>query len=166
MRQRSIAMIAVGALMLLSSPAGAAEPTPATAVSNGDLSVPLPVSRPEGLGRRARAEPVAWSPDRAVVAQREPTEGGGLKSGSTEALEMQFEGAKVRSSEGAVVGSVERLLEKPGAGRQAVVSVGGFLGIGTSRVLLPVDALVPDGAGMVRAKLTEHEIEALPEYGK
>ena len=86
------------------------------------------------------------------------SDGSGLKSGSPEAFAVQLEGAKVLSADGNVIGAVERVVERPGGPPQAVLGVGGFLGIGERRVLVPAAALSPSGNGVVRLDLTEAEI--------
>lgn len=128
--------------------------------------VPLPIARPAWTERM-----VASSDDRPAAARAgrdggvaPAPDGSGLKSGSAEALAVQLEGARVLSSEGDVVGEVEKVIDKPGSGRQAVISVGGFLGIGGSRILLPAENLVPSGKGMVRTDLTEQQLKSLPAY--
>lgn len=87
-----------------------------------------------------------------------------MKSGSSQALALQLEGAKVISFDGDVVGNVEKVIEQPVGGPQAVVGLGGFLGIGESYVLMPVDSLTPSGKGMVRTELTETQLRSLPAY--
>lgn len=138
--------------------------------SNAEPRVPLPVSRPAWIERAAAVTPRGAEPvprllaDTSTDSAGAASGGSGMKSGSSEALAVQLEGAKVLSSEGTVVGQVEKVVEEQGAGRQAVVSVGGFLGIGESRVLVPAETLAPSGKGMVRTELTEQQIKDLPAY--
>jgi hypothetical protein len=87
-----------------------------------------------------------------------------LRSGSIEALAVQLEGAKVVSSDGTVVGEVEKVVDGPASGPRAVLTVGGFLGIGERRVMVPADSLVPSNKEAVRSVLTEAELRGLPEY--
>lgn len=145
---------------------------PAVAVADAHGRVPLPVARPLRFGDAAIVEAAA-SP--RLIADGAPASGdssgtvsvpagNGLKSGSTEALEVQLEGAKVVSAEGDVVGEVERVLDEPGTAQRAVVSIGGFLGIGESRVLIPAETLVPTGKGVVRTDLSEKQLKSLPLF--
>src|SRR5690606_3294562 len=140
-----------------------------TTAAGAPVGVPLPIARPAWGARMIVANETtvsdsaqASNPDAAGVAP--PPGDSGLKSGSAEALAVQLEGAQLLSSEGDVVGKVEKVIDEPGSGRQAVISVGGFLGIGKSRVLLPADSLVPSGKGMVRTELTEKQLKSLPSY--
>ncbi|MEQ8816887.1 MAG: PRC-barrel domain-containing protein [Thalassobaculum sp.] len=135
--------------------------------------VPLPVARPAAMKPTAASSPVpAPAPRRLAERATSPSpagsvplpDGTGLKSGSSEALAVQLEGAKVLSAEGNVVGEVERLVEEPAGTRKAVLGIGGFLGIGERLVLVPAESLAPSGNGMVRSDLSEAQIGALPAY--
>ena len=161
-----------------------AEQTTSRKAANVEERVPLPVSRPDWSTRlifaqNARARQAG---DRTVdrcdrvmlvgsaassetsTRTKSPAEGSGMKSGSSQALALQLEGAKVISFDGDVVGNVEKVIEQPVGGPQAVVGLGGFLGIGESYVLMPVDSLTPSGKGMVRTELTETQLRSLPAY--
>ena len=131
--------------------------------SSHDL-VPLPVARPSWADRQAGLRLVAQSGLTGDTRVPPSPEGKGLKSGSAEALAVQLEGAKVVSSDGDVVGQVEKVIDEPGTGRHAVVVIGGFLGIGGSSVLVPADTLAPSGSGMVRTELSERQLRDLPAY--
>lgn len=129
------------------------------------MTVPLPISRPVWTSRLVAAgngPAQVGGQDSSGVAP-EP-DGSGLKSGSAEALAVQLEGAQVLSSEGGVVGEVEKVIDQPGNGRQAVISVGGFLGIGESHILVPADNLLPSGKGVVRTTLTRKQLRRMPSY--
>lgn len=137
-----------------------AVPVAGVSLASAVAAVPLPVARPAWILRTAGSN---------AVSPKQPAESGAgtgaaLKSGSTEALVVQFEGAKVQSAEGNVIGEVERVVEGQGGNRYAVVGVGGFLGIGENRVLVPADSLSPSDKGMVRSELTEEQILGLPAY--
>lgn len=145
--------ILLGSMALGVMPGQAAERTAA---------VPLPVARPALLSPSLLAENV---PTPAPAPALQP-DGTGMKSGSTEAIAVQLEGAKVLSAEGNVIGDVERVIERPGGPAQAVLGIGGFLGIGERRVLVPAESLSPSGNGLVRADLSEDQIRALPVYAE
>jgi len=140
--------------------------TEGVTVWNADVRVPLPVARPDWVERQAGVRLVAQSGSTGETRVPPSPEGKGLKSGSAEALAVQFEGAKVVSSEGDVVGQVEKVIDEPGTGRHAVVVIGGFLGIGGSSVLVPTETLAPSGSGMVRTELSERQLRSLPAYKK
>lgn len=113
-------------------------------------AVPLPVARPD--------------PGHRLVSDGTSAAGGTLKSDSPEAVALQLEGARVVSSDGEVVGEVERVIAGLDTDSQAVVSVGGLLGLGASRVLIPTRSLAPSGAGTVRAAMTAERIRGLPAH--
>jgi len=106
----------------------------------------------------------AMAPTASAVPASAVLASSALKSGSIEALAVQLNGAKVVSSDGTVVGEVEKVIGGSGTGPQAVLSVGGFLGIGERRVVVPADSLVPSDKEAVRSVLTEAELHSLPEY--
>ncbi len=156
-----------GAAMALAGPPPApVQGAPATVVM---ADVPLPVSRPlrvSQTGPAAKALSLRVTGDAAGEGGEtgRRLEASALKSGSIEALAVQLSGAKVLSSDGTVVGDVEKVIGGYGAGPQAVLAVGGFLGIGERRVVVPADSLVPSGKGAVRSELTEAQLRSLPEY--
>jgi len=113
-------------------------------------AVPLPVARP--------------NPGHRLVSDGASAAGGTLKSDSPEAVALQLEGARVVSSDGEVVGEVERVIAGLDTDSHAVVSVGGLLGLGASRVLMPTRSLTPSGAGTVRAAMTAERIRGLPAH--
>ncbi len=146
---------------------GEGPPTTAgVAIWNADVRVPLPVARPGWAERQTGVRLVAQSGSTSETRVPPSPEGKGLKSGSAEALAVQLEGAKVVSSEGDVVGQVEKVIDEPGTGRHAVVVIGGFLGIGGSSVLVPTETLAPSGSGMVRTELSQRQLRSLPAYNR
>ncbi|GHD60376.1 hypothetical protein GCM10017083_46140 [Thalassobaculum fulvum] len=112
----------------------------------------------------AGAGPVPAGPPATPWAQGQPAAAVGLKSGSTEALSVQLEGAKVVSAGGEIVGEVEKVVEGPRVGPRAVLRLGGFLGFGAHRVAVPAESLVPSGRAAVRSDLTETQLRRLPAY--
>ena len=156
-----------GATTVLAGPLPA--PARAAPVPIVTVDVPLPVSRPLRVSQSGPAAMASSVRTTDIVAGEgggsgRPLEVSALKSGSIEALAVQLEGAKVVSSDGTVVGQVERVIGGIGSGPQAVLAVGGFLGIGERRVVVPAGSLVPSGKEMVRSELTEAELRGLPEY--
>lgn len=174
MRRRLLTVSSVlllGAASIAAMDARAEGPRPVVATTaRAQAAVPLPISRPVWSGRLVAANDRAAGGTAAQAGGQDATgvapepDGSGLKSGSAEALAVQLEGAQVLSSEGDVVGEVEKVIDEPGSGRKAVISVGGFLGIGGSRILVPAENLVPSGKGMVRTDLTEQQLKSLPAY--
>jgi len=157
----------LGTASMAAMDARADGPGPVVAsAARAHAAVPLPISRPVWSGRlvAANGRPTGNTGGQDASGVAPEPDGSGLKSGSAEALAVQLEGARVVSSEGNVVGEVEKVIDQPGNGRKAVISVGGFLGIGGSRILVPAENLVPSGKGVVRTHLTEKQLKSLPAY--
>ncbi|MDA8870791.1 PRC-barrel domain-containing protein [Rhizobiaceae bacterium] len=72
-------------------------------------------------------------------------------------------GAEVFGAAGEEVGNVEDIAL---AGNKvvAILSIGGFLGLGDHEVAMPLENLVMDGDNVVVQNMTEEQLEALPEY--
>ncbi|MEQ8398462.1 PRC-barrel domain-containing protein [Thalassobaculum sp.] len=175
--------VVLGTTLMVPAAGGMADQPTSQKLVNVENRVPLPVSRPDWSTRMIFARGAAGQAgdqaggggDRVMLvgsgaASETPTrakstsESSGMKSGSSQALALQLEGAKVISFDGDVVGNVEKVIDQPVGGPQAVVGLGGFLGIGESYVLMPVDSLTPSGKGVVRTELTETQLKSLPAY--
>lgn len=76
-------------------------------------------------------------------------------------------GASVFDSSGQQVGTIEEVTTVEDGSEAAVVSVGGFLGIGEKKIAVVTSDLQPasDGSGYTLA-MTAEEIEAAPAYGE
>ncbi|WP_200306923.1 PRC-barrel domain-containing protein [Paracraurococcus ruber] len=86
-------------------------------------------------------------------------DGGALRSGRRAS---KLIGSTVYNENNESVGEVDDILIVPGgAGPVAVVSVGGFLGIGAKLVAVPYDRLQPAGGGNNRWTLTGATKESL-----
>lgn len=74
-------------------------------------------------------------------------------------------GNEVLNSQGEEIGEVEDVVVDQNQTAHAVISVGGFLGLGDKEVAVPMDRLTPaqDGGGAT-TDLTEEELEGLPAY--
>jgi putative membrane protein len=74
-------------------------------------------------------------------------------------------GSKVVNNKGDKVGKIEDLVVDNNKVQYAVVSVGGFLGIGAKHVVVPIDQLKlgKDQAYLISAQ-TEDELKQMPEY--
>lgn len=89
-------------------------------------------------------------------------------AGQTQALGMdtaQLEGQNVFDANGQPVGTVEAVVTADDGSRQAILAVGGFLGLGAKKISVSVDELQPnaDGSGYTIA-MTAEEVEAAPAY--
>lgn len=82
----------------------------------------------------------------------------------------ELTGAEVKDPAGDKVGKVEDLVLEGDQVSGVVIDVGGFLGIGAHRVMIPVESLAvvrdDDGESVkhVETGLTKDELEAMPEY--
>jgi hypothetical protein len=74
-------------------------------------------------------------------------------------------GTDVKNGSGEDIGKVEDVVIDQEQNVYAVVSVGGFLGIGGKEVAIPMDVLKPgpENDGLVTA-MTKEELEGLPDY--
>jgi hypothetical protein len=77
----------------------------------------------------------------------------------------QLTGSAVFDSTGQQVGTIEEVSTGADGSEQAVISVGGFLGLGSKKIAVASSQLTAneDGSGYTIA-LTADEIEAAPEY--
>lgn len=75
-------------------------------------------------------------------------------------------GREVRNREGEAIGEIENVLVDPDENKiQAVVSVGGFWGIGDEEIVLPLEKLqLNQKRSYVFFNGTEQELKAFPEY--
>jgi len=79
----------------------------------------------------------------------------------------KFVGTKVMNASNEAIGEIDELLIGRGGALQAVLSVGGFLGMGERHVLVDWKQLAIEGKGdkvRVTSSLTKDQLKALPEY--
>lgn len=96
-----------------------------------------------------------------AVAQTETT-----APAATEAAgSAQLTGSAVFDASGQQVGTVDEVITGADGSEQAVISVGGFLGLGAKKIAVPTSQLTAkdDGTGQTIA-MSADEIEAAPEY--
>ena len=75
-------------------------------------------------------------------------------------------GTEVVNAEGDQVAEIVDLVKEQGQGEvMAVLSVGGFLGVGDKRVVVPLGELdvAPDNQ-IIAAGMTEEDVKAMPAY--
>lgn len=77
---------------------------------------------------------------------------------------MVLVGQELRDSQGEEIGEVDNVIVTPDGKLYAVLSVGGFFGIGDERVLVPFEKLQTTQNDYVVYPGTEEELEALPTY--
>jgi sporulation protein YlmC with PRC-barrel domain len=74
-------------------------------------------------------------------------------------------GAGVVTAAGEEVGEIEDVVLDQNGGYHAVLSVGGFLGIGEKKIGVPLDELQLRGDQVyLMAAATEEQLEQMPEY--
>ncbi len=122
---------------------------------------------PQGIMGVTPAQPPATGAPSALiaptppVAQAEPT---GLRVGRRVS---QMIGAKVTGAGERAVGEVEEIILPQGGGAPvAILSVGGFLGLNTHLVAVPVSRLLApvSGQGLLLPDATPDNIRALPAF--
>lgn len=82
-------------------------------------------------------------------------------------LGSDYMGADVVQSDGTSIGEISDLVIDPVSHevKNVVIDVGGFLGIGTKTVTLPVEDLsAPNEDGDMQVGLTREQVEALPDF--
>ncbi len=62
------------------------------------------------------------------------------------------------------LGEVEAVMAGPGGGTFAVVSYGGFLGLGERRVAIPMESLAMRGDRLLTDALTDDQLKGLPDF--
>ena len=77
-------------------------------------------------------------------------------------------GTEVQNAEGETVAEIVDLVKEQGAeDLYAVLSVGGFLGIGDKKVVVPLEELDVDQQGeIIMANVTEDQLRDMPEYNE
>jgi sporulation protein YlmC with PRC-barrel domain len=77
----------------------------------------------------------------------------------------QLEGQNVFDANGQPVGTVETVITADDGSQQAILSVGGFLGLGAKKISVGVDELQEnaDGSGYTLS-MTAEEVEAAPAF--
>lgn len=101
----------------------------------------------------------------AALAQNAPPATSGAEDAGNQTLVRDLLGATVRTTSGDDVGELRDLVVADGEIVSAVVSIGGFAGLGEKVVAVPYEELDRrgDDDALVIAR-TEAELEALPEF--
>jgi sporulation protein YlmC with PRC-barrel domain len=87
---------------------------------------------------------------------------GGLKKQAFQSKDLK--GKNVYDPAGKKVGSIDEVVPQQGQPRDAVVAVGGVLGIGAKKVLIPATDIERMDDGRLVVAMSENQIEKLPEY--
>jgi|GEM_PF-1380194 len=74
-------------------------------------------------------------------------------------------GMEVVGSDGEDIGKIKSIVTGPGQAKpHAVISSGGFLGLGAREIVVPLAELRPIDSDKVQARFTQAQVETLPEY--
>jgi sporulation protein YlmC with PRC-barrel domain len=73
-------------------------------------------------------------------------------------------GKNVYDPDGKKVGSIDDVVPAQGQPREAIVAVGGILGIGAKKVLIPATDIERSNDGRLVVAMSENQIEKLPEF--
>lgn len=98
------------------------------------------------------------------TSQTGPTMGGGSRMGQAQAQELI--GADVKNAQNETIGEIESVhLDQGGMVSNVIVSVGGFLGLGSRDVALSWNDLqVAEGGQTVTTTMTKDQLKNMPEY--
>lgn len=114
---------------------------------------------PPALGPALGAETALRGADTQNSAMPTPVE----RPDRNMAAEREFLGAKVVSTDNKVAGEVEEIVWKDDA-PTAVIRYGGLLGLGDSRVSLPLADLEMVASGIARVRISDAQVKRLPRY--
>jgi hypothetical protein len=101
----------------------------------------------------------------AASAAIVPAVAAGPGHAKTEASADQYAGMSVYDASGQEVGTIEKVVVAADGSEEAIVSVGGFLGIGSKKIAVPTSELTLNAdSGGYTTSMTVEEIEAAPAY--
>jgi sporulation protein YlmC with PRC-barrel domain len=101
----------------------------------------------------------------ALPSTQAPSTGvapGGLPKQTFEAQDLK--GKNVYDPAGKKVGEINEVVPQQGQPRDAIVAVGGILGIGAKKVLIPTTDIERMDDGRLVVAMSEDQLEKLPEY--
>jgi sporulation protein YlmC with PRC-barrel domain len=124
------------------------------------LALPASVLAQSNSPRVPGAEPAL--PNVQAPSMNDRIAPGGLRKHSFESSDLR--GKNVYDPAGNKVGSIDDVVPAQGQPREAVVSVGGILGIGAKTVLIPATDIERSDDGRLVVAMSENQIEKLPEY--
>jgi len=130
------------------------------------LTLPLSALAQQGGSSMPGASP---APAPASPPSQTQTAPGGSDMGTKSATKTPFEatdlkGKDVYDAAGKKVGSIDDVIPQTGQARDAVLSVGGILGIGAKKVLVPASDIERGNEGRLVVSMTQEQLDKLPEY--
>ena len=145
------ALVTVSGAALAMGPQTGTDSGTRGAATGGMMTQATPGAEPKAMPPSATGKPSAMSPATPSTAAAQP------------ALPPEaVVGKEVTNAEGDNIGKVTKIV-----GDQVIVSVGGFLGIGTHDVALTWSQLTATGSGddmKLQTTLTKDELKNMPEY--
>lgn len=100
------------------------------------------------------SEPAGVTPAPPTMSRQGPTDPGSLRD---------LIGREVISFDGESLGEIDDVVVLDGNRTNLIVSTGGFLGLGSKRVVLPLEALSL-GSDDLQINMTEGQLEQQPEF--
>jgi len=135
----------------------------------GFLFATVAFAQPEKSTEPSQVQSPATPPAEQPGEKADPGTRSMSSSSNKELFASSLIGASVKDSQGQSVGKIEELVIDPQDSRikEAVVSVGGFLGIGAKSVAVPWNELkpAPDGDALVIA-MGKEELDKTPSWQK
>jgi sporulation protein YlmC with PRC-barrel domain len=173
-------LIAGAIAALISSPAWAATDSPGN--SPGEGAAPSGTEQPRDTSPQmnpsrdgTRDSSGATRPETGQPAN-DPSRMGGSPSGDASRAGAadhplynrtpdDLSGMEVVGSDGEDIGKIKAVVSGPDHTEvQAVISSGGFLGLGAREILVSLDELQPIDSDKVQARFTQDQVESLPQY--
>ena len=118
----------------------------------GASPAPAPASPPSQSQAAPGGSDTGKSTAPAAGAMKTPLEATDLK------------GKDVHDAAGKKVGSIDDVIPQTGQARDVVLSVGGILGIGAKKVLVPAADIERGNEGRLTVSMTQEQLDKLPEY--
>lgn len=139
-----------------SAPAGSTQNAPGPASTMGSSSSGSTMGSPPSASDRPSTTMGSSSSSSGVGAS------GSLQTGQSGSPPGFIVGKSVTNAQGDKIGTISKI-----DGSNVVISVGGFLGIGSHDVAVPYSQLTLQGSGddaKLQTALTRDELKAMPEY--
>jgi len=124
------------------------------------LALPASAFAQKNSPRVPGSEPAL--PSIQVPSMNDRVAPGGLQKNAFESSDLK--GKDVYDPAGKKVGEIDEVVPSQGQPHDAVVAVGGILGIGAKKVLIPASDIERGEDGRLVIAMTENQIEKLPEY--
>jgi putative membrane protein len=135
----------------------------ATGAAAGAASNTPPATASKNAEQQAAAE--STTPPKSMTTKPAGSQQAAVQPTPTQVKAEDVIGAKVVNNKGDKIGKIEDLVIDNDKVQYAVISVGGFLGIGARHVAVPIDQLKlgKDQAYLLSAS-TEDQLKQMPEY--